>query len=45
MVMSHDDFKNSIIFIAARNESPNVFELVMSGIEKDITPQEVWSKR
>ena len=41
MTMSHDDFNNSILFNAARNKSPNVFGVVMSGIEKDISPQEV----
>ena len=44
MAMSHDDYNDSIIFNAARNKSPNVFGAVISGIEKDITPQEVWNK-
>ena len=40
MEMSGDD-KNSVLALAARNKSPDVFGAVMSGIENDVTPQEV----
>ena len=45
MAMSHDDDNESIFHYTASNKSPNVLGAVMSGIEKDITPQEVWNKR
>ena len=45
LVMSHDDYNDSIIHYAARKKNPNVFGAVMSGIEKDINTQEVWDKR
>ena len=41
MQMSFDDDRNSVFALAARNKSPDVFEAVMSGIESDVTPQEV----
>ena len=41
MEMSGDDDKNSVLALAARNKSPDVFGAVMSGIENDVTPQEV----
>ena len=41
MQMSCDDGKNSVLAYAAINKSPDVFEAVMSGIENDVTPQEV----
>ena len=41
MQMSGDDDKNSVLALAARNKSPDVFGAVMSGIENDVTPQEV----
>ena len=44
MAMSHDDYKESIFYYAASNKSPNVLGAIMSGIEKDIIPQEVWNK-
>ncbi|CAN0208816.1 unnamed protein product, partial [Ascophyllum nodosum] len=39
--MSGDDDKNSVLALAARNKSPDVFGAVMSGIENDVTPQEL----
>ena len=44
MAMSHDDYDESIFHYAASIKSPNVLGAVMSGIEKDITLQEVWNK-
>ena len=41
MKMSYDENKNSVLSLAARNESPNVFGAVMSAMENDVTPQEV----
>ena len=41
MQMSGDDDKNSVLALAARNKSPDVFGAVMSGIENDVAPQEV----
>ena len=41
MQMSSDYYKNSVLVLAARNKSPDVFGAVMSGIENDVTPQEV----
>ena len=41
MQMSFDDDRNSVFALAARNKSPDVFGAVMSGIENDVTPQEV----
>ena len=41
MQMSCDDDKNSVLVFAVINESPDVFEAVMSGMENDVTPQEV----
>ena len=41
MEMSFDDDNNSVLGYAARNKNPDVFGAVMSGIEKDLTPQEV----
>ena len=41
MMMSYDDDKDSVLGCAAINKSPGVFEAVMSGIENDVTPQEV----
>ena len=43
MQMSCDDYKNSVLALAARNKSPDVFGAVMSGMENDVTPQEVWN--
>ena len=39
--MSCDDNKDSVLILAARNKGPDVFGAVMSGIENDVTPQEV----
>ena len=39
--MSCDDGKDSVLALAARNKSPDVFGAVISGMESDITPQEV----
>ena len=39
--MSKDDFKNSVLVEAATNKNPDVFEAVLSGVEKGLTPQEV----
>ena len=39
--MSKDDVNNSVLVSAATNKNPNVFEAVLSGVEKDLTPQEV----
>ena len=41
MQMSCDDNKNSVLASAAINKSPDVFGAVMSGMENDVTPQEV----
>ena len=41
MQMSYDDNRDSVLILAARNKSPDVFGAVMSGIENDVTPQEV----
>ena len=41
MQMSYDDNKDYVLILAARNKSPDVFGAVMSGIENDVTPQEV----
>ena len=42
MEMSYDD-NDSVLAHAAANKSPDVFEAVVSGIENDVTPQEVWN--
>ena len=41
MQMSCDDYKDSLLACAARNKSPDMFWVVMSGMENDVTPQEV----
>ena len=41
MQMSSDDDKNSVLALATINKSPDVFGAVMSGMENDVTPQEV----
>ena len=41
MHMSCDDDKDSVPVLAARNKSPGVLEAVISGMESDVTPQEV----
>ena len=41
--MSYDDDNDSVLAHAAANKSPDVFGAVMSGIENDVTPQEVWN--
>ena len=41
MQMSRNDNKSSVLILAANNKSPDVFGAVMSGIEDDVTPQEV----
>ena len=41
MEMSKDDFNLSALVLAAMNKNPDVFGAVLSGVEKDITPQEV----
>ena len=41
MQMSYDNDKSSVLVSAARNKSPGVFGAVLSGIEKDLSPQEV----
>ena len=41
MQMSFDDDRDSVLGCAARNKSPDEFEAVVSGIENDVTPQEV----
>ena len=41
MQMSCNDYNDSVLALAARNKSPDVFEAVMSGMENDVTPQEV----
>ena len=41
MVMSYDDDNNSILDNAAMNWNADVFGAVVSGIEKDLSPQEV----
>ena len=39
--MSKDDVNNSVLVSAAMNKNPDVFGAVLSGVEKDLTPQEV----
>ena len=39
--MSYDDDNNSVVVFAGTDKSPDMFEAVLSGIEKDLTPQEV----
>ena len=41
MQMSCNDDKYSVLAMAARNKSPDVFGAVMSAMENDVTPQEV----
>ena len=41
MQMSCDDHKMSVLAMAAINKSPDVFGAVISGMENDVTPQEV----
>ena len=41
MQMSCDDHKMSVLALAAINKSPYVFGAVISGMENDVTPQEV----
>ena len=41
MQMSCNDDKNSVLALAAINKSPDVFGAVISGMENDVTPQEV----
>ena len=41
MQMSCDDNNDSVLALAVRNWSPDVFGAAMSGIENDVTPQEV----
>ena len=41
MAMSYDDDNNSILDNAAMNWNEDVFGAVLSGIEKDLSPQEV----
>ena len=41
MQMSCNDYKTSVLASAASNQSPDVFGAVMSGMENDVTPQEV----
>ena len=43
MQMSCDDYKNSVLVLAAINKSPDVFGAVMYGMENDVTFQEVWN--
>ena len=43
MQMSYDDDNDSVLAHAAANKSPDVFRAVMSGIENDVKPQEVWN--
>ena len=42
MEMSSDDDNNSILVFAATKRSPKASGTVMAGIEKDLTPEEVW---
>ena len=44
MEMLSDGGNNSILVAAAMNNSPGVFGVVLSGVEKDVTPQEVRDK-
>ena len=41
MQMSCDDNKYSVLAVAAANKSTDVFGAVMSGMENDVTSQEV----
>ena len=41
MAMSYDDGNNSILVDAVMNKNADVFGAVLSGIEKDLSPQEV----
>ena len=41
MQMSYDDDKDSVLVNAAINKSPDVFGAVLSGMENDVTLQEV----
>ena len=41
MEMSCDDNNDSVLALAVRNWRPDVFGAAMSGIENDVTPQEV----
>ena len=41
MQMSYDDDKDAVLVYAAKNKSPDVFGAVMSGMQNDVTPQEV----
>ena len=41
MAMSYDDDNNSILVDAATNKNEDVIGAVLSGIEKDLSPQEV----
>ena len=41
MQMSYDDYKYCVLASAVMNKSPDVFGAVMSGMENDVTPQEV----
>ena len=41
MQMSCDDYKNSVLAMAAINKSPDVFGAVISGMENVVTLQEV----
>ena len=41
MQMSSDDYKNSVLASSVINKSPDVFGAVISGMENDVTPQEV----
>ena len=41
--MPRDDDKNYVLVYAARNKSPDVFGAVVSGMQNDVTPQEVWN--
>ena len=41
MEMSKNNFNHSVLVLAAMNKRPDVFGVVLSGVEKDLTPQEV----
>ena len=41
--MSYDHNKHSVLASAARSKRLGVFGVVVSGIEKDLTHQEVWN--
>ena len=41
MQMPYDDDKYSVLALAVKNKSPDVFGAVMSGMDNDVTPQEV----